>query len=372
MSDFRSKFVRGLLDDCGQQPSHNVDYLRFPGLKPTLRRPKTFLEGLLRSWSNRCGWFRPAPPSPTDWLEFVLDHLGPLEEFHDSLQDEYSKAVLVEVLRFRVLGNRHTKLRRNAPDYWVAVAAIDGHRRKRATVSGIPTLGSLDRFEVRGIVLDAHPLNLLNTFLIEQYAYRHGSSLVQAEPGEIVLDCGACFGDTSLYFADKVGPTGHVYALEPDPRNVEILEGNLASNPGLRSRITVVNKAVWNTDGQVLDLAAGGPGSRVSGVNGGTAVETVRIDAMRLPRVDLIKMDIEGSELPALVGAERSLRAFRPKLAISLYHRKTDFIDIPRFLSNLNLGYAFFLDHATIHAEETVLFARATAAAETTADRPAV
>src|SRR5487761_429874 len=116
MSDFRSKFVRGLLDDCGQQPSHNVDYLRFPGLKPTLRRPKTFLEGLLRSWSNRCGWFRPAPPSPTDWLEFVLDHLGPLEEFHDSLQDEYSKAVLVEVLRFRVLGNRHTKLRRNAPD----------------------------------------------------------------------------------------------------------------------------------------------------------------------------------------------------------------------------------------------------------------
>jgi hypothetical protein len=69
-------------------------------------------------------------------------------------------------------------------------------------------------------------------------------------------------------------------------------------------------------------------------------------------------MDIEGAELPALRGAEATLRAFRPKLAIALYHRLDDFIDIPAYLDGLGLGYAFFLGHFTIHSEETVLFAR--------------
>ncbi len=76
-----------------------------------------------------------------------------------------------------------------------------------------------------------------------------------------------------------------------------------------------------------------------------------------LQRVDFIKMDIEGAELKALQGAEQTLKAFRPKLAIALYHRADDFVDIPSYLESLNLNYEFFLDHFTIHLEETVLFA---------------
>ena len=68
-------------------------------------------------------------------------------------------------------------------------------------------------------------------------------------------------------------------------------------------------------------------------------------------------MDIEGSELNALRGAEKTIKKFRPKLAISLYHRQDDFITIPEYLNNLNVGYNFYLDHFTIHHEETVLFA---------------
>ncbi len=358
MSEFRSQFFRGLLDDCVRQQNDNIDYLRFPGLKPTLAHPKHWLKCLLGAWLNRCGLARPAPQSPTDWLEYILDNLGPFNEFYDSLHDDHSKAVLVEVLRFRVLGNQHTKLSRNAPEYWRAVADIENHRRKRATVKQVPILGTLDRFEVGGVALDAHPLSVLNTFLLEQYAYRRGSSIVQAAPGDVVLDCGACFGDTALYFADKVGPFGQVYAFEADPRNLEILAGNLAQNPGLRSRLTVVDKAVWSADAQRLNLAAAGPASRVSDAACQSPVGTVSLDAMRLPRVDFIKMDIEGAELPALIGAEQTLRGHRPKLAISLYHQKTDFVEIPRFISSLDLGYEVFLEHLTIHAEETILFAR--------------
>ena len=78
-----------------------------------------------------------------------------------------------------------------------------------------------------------------------------------------------------------------------------------------------------------------------------------------LDRLDFIKMDIEGAEIEALKGAEASIRHFKPKLAICLYHRLSDFHDIPRLLSNLDLGYVFHIRHFTVHAEETMLFATA-------------
>ena len=70
-------------------------------------------------------------------------------------------------------------------------------------------------------------------------------------------------------------------------------------------------------------------------------------------------MDIEGSELAALQGAEQTLRKFKPKLAVSVYHALQDFWTIPQYLNQLGLGYRFYLRHFTIHAEETVLFAKA-------------
>ena len=68
-------------------------------------------------------------------------------------------------------------------------------------------------------------------------------------------------------------------------------------------------------------------------------------------------MDIEGAELKALHGAESTLRKFRPKLAISVYHQLVDIVEIPRYLARLGLEYKFYLGHYTIHLEETVLYA---------------
>jgi len=90
-------------------------------------------------------------------------------------------------------------------------------------------------------------------------------------------------------------------------------------------------------------------------------VPTTTIDEMavrnNVPRLDFIKMDIEGSELSALQGAETSIRRWQPKLAISLYHRPEDFFSIPLWIDSLGVGYRFFLDHYSIHNEETVLYA---------------
>ena len=91
------------------------------------------------------------------------------------------------------------------------------------------------------------------------------------------------------------------------------------------------------------------------------SVSTLKIDDVvgtaEFPKVDFIKMDIEGAEQQALRGAVGCIRRFKPKLAITVYHSLQDFWEIPQWIDNLGLGYSFNLRHFTIHAEETVLFA---------------
>ena len=56
-----------------------------------------------------------------------------------------------------------------------------------------------------------------------------------------------------------------------------------------------------------------------------------------------IKMDIEGAELDALKGAENVLKKHRPFLAICVYHRKNDIIEIPKYLNELLENYHFYI-----------------------------
>lgn len=105
------------------------------------------------------------------------------------------------------------------------------------------------------------------------------------------------------------------------------------------------------------------PGFRLSSAKGDDAFPIRTIDGLvasgAVQRVDFLKMDVEGSELAVLQGAEQTLQQFKPRLAISIYHKFGDFFEIPLFLQSLNIGYHLYLDHYSIHAEETVLYASA-------------
>jgi hypothetical protein len=77
-----------------------------------------------------------------------------------------------------------------------------------------------------------------------------------------------------------------------------------------------------------------------------------------IQKVDFIKMDIEGAEPIALKGAINTIKRYRPKLAIAIYHSMDDFVSIPKWINDLNLDYELYLGHYTIHAEETIIFAK--------------
>ena len=70
-----------------------------------------------------------------------------------------------------------------------------------------------------------------------------------------------------------------------------------------------------------------------------------------------ISMDVEGSELEALRGAETLMKDSRPDLAICVYHALNHIWDIPLYLNDLCLGYKFYLRNYTSFIAETVLYA---------------
>ncbi len=69
-------------------------------------------------------------------------------------------------------------------------------------------------------------------------------------------------------------------------------------------------------------------------------------------------MDVEGSEYEAILGGINTIKKYKPKLMISLYHRNEDIFKIPLLIKELNPNYKLFIRHQLyIPAWETNLYA---------------
>ena len=108
-------------------------------------------------------------------------------------------------------------------------------------------------------------------------------------------------------------------------------------------------------------ITSGGGISVIKETAGDTPVKVATADkfveANKLPRVDFIKMDVEGHELKVLAGARETIKTFKPSLALSAYHRGEDLTALPKFISGLNGDYKFYLRHCSTVWAETVLYA---------------
>ena len=71
----------------------------------------------------------------------------------------------------------------------------------------------------------------------------------------------------------------------------------------------------------------------------------------------MIKMDIEGAETEALKGAKMIIKRDKPVLAISIYHKPEDIIELPELISDIHEGYKFYLRHYSLSWYDTVLYA---------------
>jgi FkbM family methyltransferase len=313
------------------------------------------------------GFVRREDASPEELAE-ILRNLDPYAAGYDLLRDEESRAVYVRILSIRAFGMRHARLPLDYELYWqqyqkcLDVPSLDdGFTDALGLKLGLYDLRPFGE----DLTLRCTPGVILSYCFRGQYHLQRPGVTIGVEPGDVVIDGGAAWGDTALVFASKAGATGRVYAVECMASNIEIYSENMERNPDTAQRVELVEAALWDRSDVMLDFNEAGPGSRVTGAGeGASGVKAVAIDDLvarhGLPRVDFIKMDIEGSERAALDGAAETLRRFRPKLAISAYHRLEDISSLTQFLHDLDVGYEFYMEHYRSHREETVLYARPT------------
>lgn len=171
--------------------------------------------------------------------------------------------------------------------------------------------------------------------------------------GESFVDVGCFDGSTSLEFARRAPGFEHITAFEPSADNYAVVVANLA--PLGVDRVTVHPCGLSDHPGTLAFEGAQGSSSRVSD-DGDTTIRVERLDDLDVSGATLFKMDIEGAEEPALRGSIETISRFQPRLAISVYHRATDFWRIPELVETTGVDYELRMRHYTEGIDETVMF----------------
>lgn len=167
---------------------------------------------------------------------------------------------------------------------------------------------------------------------------------LQCEDEEVFIDAGSFNGESTLGFIDWCGKRGYkkVYAFEPLEDGCAMTREKLC---GCHD-IELLKCVLGEKDGTMGFMQRDGiMGSQaVSESAGGTVMDMRSIDSvLKGERATFIKMDIEGSELAALKGARKTLEQYKPKLAISLYHKPEDILDIPEYILSVRPDYKLYL-----------------------------
>ena len=149
------------------------------------------------------------------------------------------------------------------------------------------------------------------TYVLKQHTRQNG----------YCLDVGANLGFYTLLFAKWTGSAGHVVAFEANPAMLERTQYNVSLNQF--PHVDTVNAAVHNEAGQIEFYIAKDPGkSSIQPIKDATekiVAPAITIDSYvqqkNFPRLDALKIDVEGNDCNVLIGAREALARFRPFIA---------------------------------------------------------
>ncbi|MDF2842113.1 MAG: hypothetical protein K0R00_539 [Herbinix sp.] len=176
--------------------------------------------------------------------------------------------------------------------------------------------------------------------------------------GEVFIDAGAFDGESSLGFIkwceENGAKTEKIYLFEPLHDGIKICERKLEGynveffESGLGKTTT---KLYFEKRGSNL------MGSKVS-KTGDVVIKIDSIDnILKGQKATFIKMDIEGSEADAIIGAAETIKKYKPKLAISMYHKRRDILELPELVKSLNPEYKLYLRHYSNMKWDFVMYA---------------
>lgn len=182
---------------------------------------------------------------------------------------------------------------------------------------------------------------------------------INCDCDEVFVDCGGYIGDTTEDFIHHYKEYKHIYVYEPLKENALLCEKNLEKY----ASINIQNCGVGERSTSMCMSGSGASGSFMGNASGEESKESDEIKIVSLDEdikepVTFIKMDVEGFEIPALLGAKNHIRNEQPKLAICTYHIISDMWEIPQLILAMNSNYTFYIRHyMKTQNWETVLYA---------------
>jgi len=260
------------------------------------------------------------------------------------------------------------------------IAFCDTDEAKQGTLlNGFPIISMLEmkgKYEDRSIVISPMDykeiladllkmgftedrIHILSHFLEKNSNSQYFDETVPISRGGRFVDAGAYDFETARRFMKwSEYEYDRIIAFEPNKEQYSLC---VEKASGFRD-IVVYSCGLWNENGEISFICdkTSPYYSRVTKERLGQSeqISVVKLDyVLDGERVDFIKMDIEGSELNALKGAEFTIKAYHPKLAISVYHNPEDIIEIPQYILSLNSDYKLYLRHYSTSHFDTVLYA---------------
>lgn len=241
--------------------------------------------------------------------EFIKEHLDEFNSLYEILQDDKSRRVLTAYLNQKITGRF-----KEMADVWDERQYYDG---------------------------DFYELEKVNC----------------------IVDCGAFIGDSFLAFCEEyerrggVKYRGKAYLLDPDNFNQQHMRKNCQNS---EADIKYLKIGAWHKADSLSFHSDGNHGNAGRIEDSGDV--TIQVDAIdnivKNDWVDFIKMDIEGAELNALKGAAETIIHDHPILAVCVYHKREDLLEIPKYIHSLYEGYKFYIRaYGGPYSIELVLFA---------------
>ena len=276
---------------------------------------------------------------------------------YDDILNEYGDDIVIlpafgtsvpEVMSyFRQLAERHTVIIPEVPLYGGGIFDADYIEEHREDLEFVYSILADDisrrlfedaiRFRITG---DIKYLSLCESM---EDSMR---SIPGFENVEYALDGGAFKGDSAADMLSALPNLKKIFACEPDPKTFQKLR--LFSESEIARGIVVpLETALSDVCSYSDSITSGSRGSGISGRNRRAKVTQISVNTIDTilgdDPVDYIKLDVEGYEKEAIIGASRTLEREKPILSVSVYHRTDDIWFIPRLVQKTLGEYKLYV-----------------------------
>lgn len=164
------------------------------------------------------------------------------------------------------------------------------------------------------------------------------------------VDGGGYVGDTATEVIKNYPDFKKIYLIEPIAENIQIAKRELAHYENiefLACGVSNKKETLYFNEEKSFSTIYG---------KGTQSVEVDTIDNLVKEKVDYIKLDIEGAEQDAIDGAKKTIKKYKPILAICVYHKAEDWYKIPEKVLAINSKYKVYLRHYMEGIFETVMY----------------